>query len=464
MLRLASVFGCVLALSIAGAAIGCGGKVFVDPPGSGGGGSGGAGGSASCTVDSDCPNPGQCVIGACVQGACTEQPATDGDPCDDGLFCTSNDYCSAGTCSGGAPTACPPGQCTVGVCDEATQACIEATAPDGTACSGGACYADGVCQDGGCLLGPAIDCSALDSTCAVGVCDPMQGCVPKGVNQGASCDDGLFCTVSDHCDQGQCVGGASMCPQPDACSISTCDEAGKKCVVSPAAEGSVCDDKNPCTITSVCSNGQCQATSLEPDGKACDDENLCTTGDSCSMGVCKGVGPVLFFHDDFHDKSKGWTLGMEWQIGPTSSSGGMFGADPAQDHTPSADNGVAGVVLGGFPSTNVHGFYYLESPAFDTTGGPGGVVLQFHRWLNSDSQPWMHNVVEVWNGSAWIQIWASDFQFIQDNVWTLQQFNLTPYIGPATKVRFGFDVSIQGAFQVGGWNIDDVIIASSPCP
>src|SRR4029079_12414475 len=78
--------------------------------------------------------------------------------------------------------------------------------------------------------------------------------------------------------------------------------------------------------------------------------------------------------------------------------------DPAQDHTQKGDNGIAGVILGGPAPTVVDAnFKYITSPAIDTSQAPGSVYLQYWRWLNSDYDPYMHNVVQVStnNGATW---------------------------------------------------------------
>ena len=49
--------------------------------------------------------------------------------------------------------------------------------------------------------------------------------------------------------------------------------------------------------------------------------------------------------------------------------------------------------------------------------------------------------------------------------WNYQQFNVTAYANPAMKVRFGFMVgSAAGLYTIGSWNVDDVLVASLPCP
>lgn len=191
----------------------------------------------------------------------------------------------------------------------------------------------------------------------------------------------------------------------------------------------------------------------------CDDgiQNGSETGVDCG-GAC-GSCPLL--SEDFSDNALGWTLGPEWQIGSaTASSGGAYGADPAADHTDTGDNGVAGVVIGGNASTSLHGFYYLTSPAFDASGEPGSLTLSFHRWLNSDYAPYMKNTVEVWSGSGWVTLWSSGGPpSINDNAWTLIQHDLTSYKNANMQIRFGFNITSNGVFSIGSWNLDDVLVS-----
>ena len=104
----------------------------------------------------------------------------------------------------------------------------------------------------------------------------------------------------------------------------------------------------------------------------------------------------------------GWTLDTEWQIGPAmaSSPTQAGNGDPATDTSTTADNGIAGVVIGGNAAQSIHSYRYLTSPAVNTdVAGP--VTLSFNRWLNSDHLPYMQNSVEVWNGTSWTTIWET---------------------------------------------------------
>lgn len=183
--------------------------------------------------------------------------------------------------------------------------------------------------------------------------------------------------------------------------------------------------------------------------------------DSANVRVHVSDVPDLLFTEDFSDNSAGWTLGPEWQIGSAMSSSGQttgYG-DPAFDHTPTADNGVAGVVIGGNASTGLHGFYYLTSPIINTTGDAGGLSLSYWRWLNSDYTPYMQNTVDVWNGSSWVSIWQSGpSPEVTDNAWKNMTHDITAYSNANLQVRFGFNVGSSGVWTMSSWNLDDVIV------
>jgi len=171
----------------------------------------------------------------------------------------------------------------------------------------------------------------------------------------------------------------------------------------------------------------------------------------------------MLFFDDF-SVDRGWTYGPEWQRGPAvASSGQGYGfPDPAFDHTNTADNYLAGAVIGGNVSTQAHEFYYLTSPAWDATGF-SSLHLSFWRWYNGDYLYYMEGVVEVWNGSAWIQLFSTGGSpGVTDEGWAFQAFDLTPYLNVQLRVRFGHQVLSSAAFIASGWNLDDVLLGSTP--
>jgi len=252
-----------------------------------------------------------------------------------------------------------------------------------------------------------------------------------------------------------------------------CDEDALVCSAVPGNDGAPCDDFNVCTTDTTCAAGGCGGGTPVNDGLACDDGNSCTERTICVAGACTGgSGPILYFSEDFSDNSAGWTLGLEWAIGPAQGSFGadLYGDDPGFDHSPTADNGVAGVVLGGMATQALHELHYLESPTFDTSADPGEVVLSFYRWLNSDYAPYMLNTIDVWDGVTWNSVWTSgDIEIIDNPVggglgWTYVEHTLTPYKNAAMRIRFGLEVGMPGAYHIGSWNIDDVLVAAKGCP
>jgi hypothetical protein len=179
------------------------------------------------------------------------------------------------------------------------------------------------------------------------------------------------------------------------------------------------------------------------------------------------INQVIHFSEDFSDNTAGWTLDTEWQIGSAAtSSGEIYGfPDPASDNTSTTDNGVAGVVIGGNAATNLHPYHYLTSPAINVANVSGPLWLGFYRWLNSDYTPYMQNVVEVWNGTAWIKLWETgSFPGVTDSSWTQASFDVAAYKNNAFKVRFGFLIGSSGVYTVSQWNVDDVILANIVCP
>jgi pretoxin HINT domain-containing protein len=69
---------------------------------------------------------------------------SDGTPCDDGLFCTTDDVCTAQSCAG-APTCDDDKECTSDGCDESAASCSHTNLPSTTTCTfpGGTGHCDG---------------------------------------------------------------------------------------------------------------------------------------------------------------------------------------------------------------------------------------------------------------------------------------------------------------------------------
>ncbi len=279
-----------------------------------------AGGSCIGGRPRDCDDGNACTDDSCDAGLGCQNIANV-LPCDDGNACTTADVCAGGSCTGGPPPNCDDGNpCTDDSCDPAG-GCItvDNTAPcdDGLACTVADVCADGVCS------GTPLDCSHLDDVCTVGVCNTTSGlCEALPVNDNGACDDADLCTTSDVCAGGTCVGTAVDCSGlNDSCNVGVCQPGTGSCQSEPTNEGGSCNDGNTCTTNDICTSGTCAGdlapgcqtcvTAAECDdtnpctddscpagacvhttnAAACNDGNACTTADTCAAGVCIGGAP-----------------------------------------------------------------------------------------------------------------------------------------------------------------------------
>ncbi len=282
-------------------------------------------GSGSCVGTGD-PCPGPDGDGDCSESCnetfdnCTGNDVS-GSICDDGDFCTVTDLCTGtGSCHGtGDPCPGPDGDgdCTES-CDETTDSCT-ANDMDGTDCNDGLyCTGSETCTIGVCGSSTGDPCTGPDGDgdCAESCDETADNCTGPDT-MGSSCDDGLFCTVTDACDAtGSCVGAGSPCPGPDGdvdC-VESCDETFDNCTDNDV-NGSPCNDGLYCTANDTCNgaglcvgmgdpcpgpdgDGDCiesckenvdDCTENDPDGSGCDDGDSMTIDDQCTSGVCDGT-------------------------------------------------------------------------------------------------------------------------------------------------------------------------------
>ena len=214
-----------------------------------------------CTTGETCDADGSCGHGAavvcvdsnpCTQDLCDSQqgcrfPPDIGRECDDTDKCTTDDACNADGVCAGAPKPCQPvDQCKVSSCVAATGACTPAVARD--------------CDD--------------HNACTNDSCDPTFGC--KHTNNTASCNDGSLCTSSDHCSGGLCIGTPVACDvsQDTVCQGNTCDPTSGACAMK-FYNGTLCNDGQFCTNTDVCSSGACVGIPVS-----------CADGDPCTRDFC----------------------------------------------------------------------------------------------------------------------------------------------------------------------------------
>ncbi|HEY8380066.1 MAG TPA: hypothetical protein VIK91_26430 [Nannocystis sp.] len=311
---------------------------------------------------------------------------------------------------------------------------------DGKACKGPSDCQSGVCEGGVCVAKECDvddDCAGLSGPCSRGVCQQdTHTCAAVPDHEGEPCDDGDLCTLGDVCEGGACKPGPALdCSEFDsACTIGVCDRHSGSCGAVDAPEGSPCDDGDGCTFNEACLQGACVAPASE--------------------------GAILFA--DF-SSAAGWTVEAPWEIGPAKASpNAPTGADPAIDHTPGDDNGVAGTAIGGLDPLPSHGYVCLTSPPVDATQIPGTVWLTFWRHLHTPATPAVTSKIEVWNGAVWKQIDSGYPMAVNDGNWTFQQYNVTGNAAPDFRVRFCMERQ-PGSPSFAGWSIDDVAIAPAPC-
>jgi hypothetical protein len=383
--------------------------------GEGGGSASGAGNDGevpkACTASSQCSGlDDDCGKGACQNQKCVKQPSNENGACDDGKYCTDDTTCKNGVCGGGTKKHCESADpCNAGACDDATQACKPVPANDGAGCDDeDPCTNAGVCNGGICDKGTPLDCSHLDTQCTVGVCDQAEGCIaaPKAgpcddllnspctqgecangacvshpANDGASCDDDLYCTIGDTCSNGTCVGQPNTCTNGNTCVVGSCDEATKACTTAPTNEGGACSDGDPCTVGETCGNGTCAGGQPAPNGTACDDKNSCTTGETCSGGLCGGGQST---NDNLPcDDGNGCTSGTTCNNGvcgdPTSEVTQCFNGDSCCPAGCPTDNDCfywASGVQQNVPLTHLVGWTLCHSGAYDETAPSLTTILQ----------------------------------------------------------------------------------------
>jgi hypothetical protein len=221
-----------------------------------------------CSVAADCNDNNPCTNDSCQAGKCAYTNASSGASCSDNNPCTDNDKCNGSGQCVGTPKACnsPPNACHqgTGVCNQANGICSYAFLSNGTACSdGNACTTNDTCQNGTCVGGVGKSCSSPPNACynSPGTCDTTTGACnyPVKVN-GTACSDGNACTTGDTCQNGACVGGLSKtCNSGGECyqSSGTCNTTSGLCEY-PYNNGAPCDDGIFCTKNDACFNGSCQ--------------------------------------------------------------------------------------------------------------------------------------------------------------------------------------------------------------
>jgi hypothetical protein len=280
----------------------------------------------------------------------------------------------------------------------------------------------------GCLGDP--ECDYLDGDCTIGICN-IGVCEQYPFNEGNDCVTGELCKQDGQCTAGACIEDDLDCTALDAdCSMGVCDLMTGECVVEVVNEGMPCTDAEGCAIAPY-----------------------------CTAGLCEDPNAGALFYEPFANNMAGWTLETNCAIGNAVAGCG----DPGLDHTPTDDNGVAGVVLGGCAPQVVHPYYCLTSPPMDTTALPA-VWMTYYRDLYSDYTPYMKNTLEVYNGSSWVILFETlGSPGVNDLDWTYFGYNVSAYSNAAMQFRWCYNIQSGGVFARGSWTVDDVTVSASEC-
>jgi hypothetical protein len=318
----------------------------------------------------------------------------------------------------------------------------------GACAAGAACQVDVDCETAWCdaMLCAVpecladVDCDGLDTDCVAASCDPItRACTLTTINDGQLCDgDGDLCTIGGTCDLGACVAEQpKLCNGLDNfCGVGTCDPGTGVCIAVPV----------PGT-----------------DGAPCDDGFVCTPDDTCVAGLCGAGGPGYLFFDDFSGADPGWELGPNWQIGPALlSKDGYNGADPTEDHSPGADERLAGVLIGGLIPVGLQDKTCLTSPVIPAPG-KGPLWLTFWRHLHTDYFPFVVNTVEAFDGKSWQEVDVGyNNPGVGDVAWTFLEYDISAYSGPKLRVRICYSQT-DAAILHAGWSLDDLTVGPYSC-
>lgn len=219
-----------------------------------------------------CDEPGPCCDGCWAIHV--------GEPCDDGLDCTTASSCTEEGACHGEPDACDymldEPQCQAVTCGEVSGCGAVQSIRQGLPCDDGdpRTY-DDRCDAGACA-GEPCECDA-ETVC----CD---GCL--AIHEGAPCDDGDPETVGDACSGGECVG-------PCECEAGPCCDG---CLFVDA--GTVCEER--VEYEQGCTDGlgrpyhrwydaTCSGVSADCDGELVRGDGAigeCGVGEVCDDGDC----------------------------------------------------------------------------------------------------------------------------------------------------------------------------------
>jgi hypothetical protein len=110
--------------------------------------------------------------------------------------------------------------------------------------------------------------------------------------------------------------------------------------------------------------------------------------------------------------------------------------------------------------------YCMTSPTMNTASA-ASLYVSYYRHLHTDYPNYVSSTIDVSsNGSTWTNIYANAASnFVNDLSWMPFQYNVTAHKSATFRVRFCYQTGPSTAISVGGgWNIDDVVVSTNPCP
>ena len=258
-----------------------------------------------------CKDNSDCISASGQEDLCVDY-GTEGHFC--GALCEEDSDCPAGyAClttgeGGGEVLQC---QAASGVCP-CSQKSVELSL--GTSClvenEWGACPGERICtadgltdcdaplpaeetcngEDDNCDGDADEDTCDDDNECTSDSCGGAEGCVNDPLD-GTNCDDGDVCTVTDHCEEGSCVGTPIACDDGNLCTDDSCDGVSG-CTFE--FNFSSCDDGDPCTIGDQCVEGTCTGTLIPCDCQTDSDCDAYEDDDLCNGTLhCDTTGPTF---------------------------------------------------------------------------------------------------------------------------------------------------------------------------
>ncbi|MDP8221720.1 MAG: DNRLRE domain-containing protein [Candidatus Lernaella stagnicola] len=215
------------------------------------------GAAAQCYLDGELNPNNDCQ--ACRLPTRQDWTDLDGDTCDDGLFCTVDDYCDDGTCTSDTQRWCEQdGLWCNGdeLCDEDNDECGHQNAPD--------------CSDDGVWCNGEEFCDEENDECSV-------------QNVPDCSDDGIWCNGEEFCDEDNDQCSAQNVPDCSDDGVwcngeEFCDEDNDECSVQNVPDCS--DDGVWCNGDEFCDedNDACDSTGnpCPDDGVWCNGEEMCS--------------------------------------------------------------------------------------------------------------------------------------------------------------------------------------------